>query len=148
MPKKADWLQIYPLATHQVLWMLAGHKPALDSDVVRISSVPIQTAHDAQMVFTACRYRPQVERTCRFDREGELGIKEIRVRTLQRTGRLSALVLPVALFVHHVVPTGVRYATHGSETRERWDFPSACPLCPSVQHRAAWISAATSTHAA
>jgi hypothetical protein len=104
MSQEVGRLQIRLLTRHQVLWVLAGHEPTVHSDVVPISGVPIQTAHDTQMVSAACRYRPPIERTHRFDWEERLETEEIRVRTSQWIRRLFALVLLVALFVHHVAP--------------------------------------------
>jgi hypothetical protein len=98
------WFKIRLLDTHQVLWVLVAHEKNTDpdDDLVLITNVPIETAHDAETVYTEWRYRPQVEHTYRFDQEEGLDVEDMRVRTLERMRRVFVLVLLAALFVYHI----------------------------------------------
>jgi hypothetical protein len=69
---------------------------------VLITSVPIESADDAETVYTEWRYRPQVEHTYRFDQEDSLDIENMRVRTVERMRRVFALTLIATLFVYHI----------------------------------------------
>jgi hypothetical protein len=96
------WLKIRLPPTQQVLWVLVAHDPDLDHDLVLITNAPIQTAHDAETVYTEWRYRPQIEHTYRFDQEDGLDVEDVRVQTLERMRRIFVLVLLAALFVYHI----------------------------------------------
>jgi hypothetical protein len=96
------WLMIRLPETHQVLWALVAHDPDYDRDLVLLTSIPVRTAADAQIVYTEWRYRPQIEHTYRFDQEDGLDVEDMRVQTLERMRRVFALVLMAALFVYHV----------------------------------------------
>jgi hypothetical protein len=97
------WFKIRLLKTQQVLWVLVAHEIGFDDDdLVLITNVPIETAHDAETVYTEWRYRPQVEHTYRFDQEGGLDVEDMRVRTMERMRRVFVLVLLAALFVYHI----------------------------------------------
>lgn len=97
------WLKIRLLDTHQVLWVLVAHEIGSDNDdLVLITNVPIETAHDAQTVYTEWRFRPYIEHTYRFDQEDGLDVEDIRVRTLERMRRVFVLTLLAALFVYHI----------------------------------------------
>ncbi len=97
------WLKIRLLTTHQVLWVLVAHRMGSDvDDLVLITNVPIQTAHDAETVYTEWRFRPQIEHTYRFDQEDGLDVEDMRVRTLERMRRVFVLTLLAALFVYHI----------------------------------------------
>ena len=52
------WLMIRLPETHQVLWALVAHDPDYDRDLVLLTSIPVRTAADAQIVYTEWRYRP------------------------------------------------------------------------------------------
>jgi len=97
------WLKIRLLTTHQVLWVLVAHRIGSDvDDLVLITNVPIQTAHDAETVYTEWRFRPHIEHTYRFDQEDGLDVEDMRVRTLERMRRVFVLTLLAALFVYHI----------------------------------------------
>jgi hypothetical protein len=98
------WFKIRLLDTHQVLWVLVAHEKNTDpnDDLVLITNVPIDTARDAETVYTEWRYRPQVEHTYRFDQEDGLDVEDMRVRTMERMRRVFVLVLLAALFVYHI----------------------------------------------
>jgi hypothetical protein len=98
------WLKIRLLDTHQVLWALVAHEKNTDpdDDLVLITNVPIETAHDAETVYTQWRHRPQIEHTYRFDQEDGLDVEDMRVRTMERMRRVFALTLLAALFVYHI----------------------------------------------
>jgi hypothetical protein len=97
------WFKIRLLKTQQVLWVLVAHEIGPDDDdLVLITNVPIETARDAETVYTEWRYRPQVEHTYRFDQEDGLDVEDMRVRTLERMRRVFVLVLLAALFVYHI----------------------------------------------
>jgi len=97
------WFKIRLIKTQQVLWVLVAHEIGFDNDdLVLITNVPIETAHDAETVYTEWRYRPQVEHTYRFDQEGGLDVEDMRVRTMERMRRVFVLVLLAALFVYHI----------------------------------------------
>jgi hypothetical protein len=98
------WLKIRLLDTHQVLWVLVAHEKNTDpdDDLVLITNVPIETAHDAEIVYTEWRHRPQVEHTYRFDQEDGLDVEDMRVRTMERMRRVFVLTLLAALFVYHI----------------------------------------------
>ena len=99
------WLKIRLPETQQVLWALVAHDPDFDRDLVLITNVPIDTARDAETVYTEWRYRSQIEHTYRFDQEDGLDIEDVRVQTLERMRRIFVLILLAALFVHHVAHT-------------------------------------------
>jgi hypothetical protein len=96
------WLKIRLPETQQVLWALVAHDPDFDRDLVLITNVPIETARDAEAVYTEWRYRPQIEHTYRFDQEDGLDIEDVRVQTLERMRRIFVLTLIAALFVYHI----------------------------------------------
>ena len=97
------WLKIRLLDTHQELWVLVAHRIGSDDDdLVLITNIPIETAHDAQTVYTQWRFRPQIEHTYRFDQEDGLDVEDMRVRTLERMRRVFVLTLLAALFVYHI----------------------------------------------
>lgn len=96
------WLKIRILDTHQVLWVLVAHRKGVKDDLVLITNVPIESANDAQTVYTEWRYRPQVEHTYRFNQEDGLDIEDMRVRTMERMRRVFVLTLLAALFVYHI----------------------------------------------
>jgi len=100
------WLMIRLPETKQVLWMLVAHCPKLfERDLVLLTNVPVHTAHDATMVYTEWRHRPQIEHTYRFDQEDGLHVEDVCVRTLERMRRIFALILLATLFVYHVAHT-------------------------------------------
>jgi hypothetical protein len=96
------WLYIRLPETQQELWVIVAHDPDRDHDLVLITNVPVRNAHDAQIVYTQWRYRPQIEHTYRFDQEDGLDIEDVRVQTLERMRRIFVLVLLAALFVYHI----------------------------------------------
>jgi hypothetical protein len=96
------WLKIRLPRTKQVLWLLVAHDPDFDRDLALITNVPIDTAKDAETVYTQWRYRPEIEHTYRFDQEDGLDVEDVRVQTLERMRRMFALVLMAALFVYHI----------------------------------------------
>jgi hypothetical protein len=96
------WFKIRLRDTQQVLWVLVAHQMGSDDDLVLITNVPIESAHDAETVYTQWRYRPQVEHTYRFDQEDGLDVEDMRVRTLERMRRVFVLTLLAALFVYHI----------------------------------------------
>jgi len=104
------WLKIRLLETHQVLWVLVAHEKGKKDDLVLITNVPIESAHDAETVYTEWRYRPQVEHTYRFDQEDGLDIEDMRVRTMERMRRVFVLTLLAALFVYHIGHLWPRHA--------------------------------------
>ena len=105
------WFKIRLLDTHQELWVLVAHRMrSQDDDLVLITNVPIETAHDAQTVYRQWRFRPQIEHTYRFDQEDGLDIEDIRVRTLERMRRVFVLTLLAALFVYHIAHAWPRSA--------------------------------------
>ncbi len=149
--KTLGWLQIRLPGTHQVLWALVVHDSNLDSDVVLITNIPIQTAHDAQTVFTEWRSRPQIEHTYRFDQEDGLDVEDMRVRTLERMRRVFVLVLLAALFVHHVAHTWPQHAVLwirrlGGKLGLSADLDGPYVLLAGI--RAVWITVATLNYAA
>jgi hypothetical protein len=103
-PMTLGWLKIRLLDTHQVLWVLVAHEKNTDpdDDLVLITNVPIENAHDAEIVYTEWRHRPQVEHTYRFDQEDGLDVEDMRVRTMERMRRVFVLTLLAALFVYHI----------------------------------------------
>ena len=149
--KTLGWLQIRLPTTQQVLWALVVHDPNLDSDVVLITNIPIETAHDAQTVLTEWRSRPQIEHTYRFDQEDGLDVEDMRVRTLERMRRLFVLVLLAALFVYHVAHTWPRHAVLwirrlGGKLGLSSDLDGPYVLLAGI--RAVWITVATLSYAA
>ena len=96
------WLKIRLPRTKQVLWLLVAHDPDFDRDLALITNVPIDTAEDAETVYTQWRYRPEIEHTYRFDQEDGVDVEDVRVQTLERMRRMFALVLMAALFVYHI----------------------------------------------
>jgi len=149
--KTLGWLKIRLPTTQQVLWALVVHDPNLDSDVVLITNVPIETAHDAQMVLTEWRYRPQIEHTYRFDQEDGLDVEDMRVRTVERMRRVFVLVLLAALFVYHLAHTWPQHAVLwirrlGGKLGLSSDRDGPYVLLAGI--RAVWISAATFAFAA
>jgi hypothetical protein len=93
MEMALGWLKIRLPETQQLLWTLVAHDPDLNHDLVLITNVPIQTAHDAETVYTEWRYRPQIEHTYRFDQEDGLDVEDVRVQTWERMRRIFVLVL-------------------------------------------------------
>ena len=149
--KTLGWLKIRLPITKQVLWALVVHDPNLDSDVVLITNIPIETAYDAQMVLTQWRYRPQIEHTYRFDQEDGLNVEDMRVRTLERMRRIFILVLLAALFVYHVAHTWPQHAVLwirrlGGKLGLAQDRDGPYVLLAGI--RAVWITAATLAFAA
>jgi hypothetical protein len=105
------WLKIRLRDTHQVLWVVVAHRMGSnDDDLVLITNVPINTAHDAQTVYMQWRFRPQIEHTYRFDQEDGLDVEDMRVRTLERMRRVFVLTLLAALFVYHIAHVWPRSA--------------------------------------
>jgi hypothetical protein len=105
------WLKIRLLDTHQVLGVLVAHRMGTDvDDLVLITNLPIQTTHDAEMVYTQWRFRPHIEHTYRFDQEDGLDVEDMRVRTLERMRRVFVLTLLAALFVYHIAHVWPRRA--------------------------------------
>ena len=96
------WLQVRLPGQDWPLWVLVAHDPDLDRDLVLLTNVLIQTAANAQTVYTDWRYRPQIEHTYRFDQEDGLDVEDMRVRKLERMRRLFLLVLLAAMFVYHL----------------------------------------------
>lgn len=97
------WLKIRLLDTQQVLWVVVAHEISSHcDDLVLLTNVPVETAHDAETVYTEWRYRPHIEHTYRFDQEDGLDVEDMRVRTLERMRRVFVLVLLSALFVYHI----------------------------------------------
>jgi hypothetical protein len=148
--KTLGWLHIRLPPTHQLLWALVVHDPNLQSDVVLITNIPIETAQDAQTVFTEWRSRPQIEHTYRFDQEDGLDVEDMRVHTLERMRRVFALVLLAALFVHHVAHTWPRHALlwirHlGGKLGLSSDLDGPYVLLAGI--RAVWTTAATLNYA-
>jgi hypothetical protein len=118
----------------------------LDSDLVLITNIPIETAHDAQMVLTQWRYRPQIEHTYRFDQEDGLDVEDMRVRTLERMRRIFVLVLLAALFVYHVAHAWPQHAVLwirrlGGKLGFAQDRDGPYVLLAGI--RAVWITVAT-----
>lgn len=149
--KALGWLQIRLPTTQQVLWALVVHDPNLDSDLVLITNIPIETAHDAQTVLSEWRSRPQIEHTYRFDQEDGLDVEDMRVRTLERMRRLFVLVLLAALFVYHVAHTWPRQAVLwirylGGKLGLSADLDGPYVLLAGI--RAVWITIATLSYAA
>jgi len=105
------WLKIRLPDTQQVLWALVAHDPGYDRQVVLLTNIPIQTAQDAQTVYTEWRHRPQIEHTYRFGQEDGLDIEDVRVQTLERMRRIFVLVLIAALFVYYINHSWPRAAT-------------------------------------
>jgi hypothetical protein len=103
------WLKIRLPETQQVLWALVAHDLDIDRDLVLITNVPIDTARDAEAVYTEWRYRPQIEHTYRFDQEDGLDIEDVRVQTLERMRRIFVLTLIAALLVYHIAHTWPRH---------------------------------------
>ena len=96
------WLKIRLLDTHQVLWVIVAHEKGADHDLVLITNIPVESADDAETVYTEWRYRPQVEHTYRFDQEAGLDIEDMRVQTMERMRRVFVLTLLATLFVYHI----------------------------------------------
>jgi hypothetical protein len=149
--KNLGWLQLRLPDTHQRLWALVVHDPNFGSDLVLITNIPIQTAQDAQTVFSQWRSRPQIEHTYRFDQEDGLDVEDMRVRTLERMRRVFVLVLLAALFVHHVAHTWPRHAVLwirrlGGKLGLCSDRDGPYLLLAGI--RAVWTTAATLIYAA
>ena len=96
------WLKIRIPGRQQVLWAVVAYESKLDRTLVLITNIPIHTAHDAQVVYTEWRYRPQIEHTYRFDQEDGLDVEDVRVQTLERMRRVFVLIMVAALFVYHI----------------------------------------------
>jgi hypothetical protein len=96
------WFTIRLLDTHQVLWVLVAHEKGTNRDLVLITNVPIDSADDAETVYTEWRHRPRIEHTYRFDQEDGLDVEDMRVRTMERMRRVFVLVLLATLFVYHI----------------------------------------------
>jgi hypothetical protein len=95
------WLKIR-IPGKQVLWAVVAYESKLDRTLVLITNIPIHTAHDAQVVYTEWRYRPQIEHTYRFDQEDGLDVEDVRVQTMERMRRVFVLIMIAALFVYHI----------------------------------------------
>ena len=105
------WFKIRLLDTHQELWVLVAHRMGSeDDDLVLMTNIPLETAHDAETVYTQWRFRPQIEHTYRFDQEDGLDVEDMRVRTLERMRRVFVLTLLAALFVYHIAHVWPRSA--------------------------------------
>jgi hypothetical protein len=148
--KALGWLHIRLPTTRQELWVPVVHDPNLDDDVVLITNIPIETDHDAQLVFGEWRSRPQIEHTYRFDQEEGLDVEDMRVRTVERMRRVFVLVLLAALFVYHVAHTWPQHAVLwirclGGKLGHASD--SAGPYILLAGISAVWITAATLTYA-
>jgi hypothetical protein len=96
------WLKIRIPGKQQVLWAVVAYESKLDRTLVLITNIPIHTAHDAQVVYTEWRHRPQIEHTYRFDQEDGLDVEDVRVQTLERMRRVFTLIMIAALFVYHI----------------------------------------------
>jgi hypothetical protein len=96
------WLKIRIPGKQQVLWAVVAYESKLDRTLVLITDIPIHTAHDAQVVYTEWRYRPQIEHTYRFDQEDGLDVEDVRVQTMERMRRIFVLIVIAALFVYHI----------------------------------------------
>jgi hypothetical protein len=96
------WLHIRLPKSQQELWVIVAHDAHRNHDLVLITNVPVDTAHDAQALYTQWRHRPQIEHTYRFDQEDGLDIEDVRVQTLERMRRVFVLVLLATLFVYHI----------------------------------------------
>jgi hypothetical protein len=96
------WLKIRIPGKQQVLWAVVAYESKLDRTLVLITNIPIHTAHDAQVVYTEWRYRPQIEHTYRFDQEDGLDVEDVRVQTMERMRRVFVLIMIAALFVYHI----------------------------------------------
>jgi hypothetical protein len=148
--KALGWLHIRLPTTHQELWALVIHDPNLDDDVVLITNIPIETNHDAQLVFSEWRSRPQIEHIYRFDQEEGLDLEDMRVRTMERMRRVFVLVLLAALFVYHVAHTWPRHAVLwirrlGGKLGHLSDLDGPYVLLAGIS--AVWTTAATLTYA-
>jgi hypothetical protein len=71
--------------------------------LVLLTNVALHTEAQAKAVYTDCRLRGRIEHGYRFDQEQGLDVEDLRVRTLERTRRLFALVLLAAQFVFHLM---------------------------------------------
>jgi hypothetical protein len=96
------WLKIRIPGEQQALWALVAYEAEIDRTLVLITNIPINTAHDAEAVYTEWRHRPQIEHTYRFDQEDGLDIEDVRVQTLERMRRIFVLIMIAALFVYHI----------------------------------------------
>jgi hypothetical protein len=96
------WLKVRIPGKQQILWALVAYESKLDRTLVLITNIPIHTAHDAEVVYTEWRYRPQIEHTYRFDQEDGLDVEDVRVQTMERMRRVFILIMIAALFVYHI----------------------------------------------
>ena len=96
------WLKIRIPGKQQMLWAVVAYESKLDRTLVLVTNIPIHTTHDAQVVYTEWRYRPQIEHTYRFDQEDGLDVEDVRVQTIERMRRVFVLIMIAALFVYHV----------------------------------------------
>ncbi len=99
---RLGWLKIRIPGKQQVLYAVVAHESKLDRTLVLITNIPIHTAHDAEVVYTEWRYRPQIEHTYRFDQEDGLDVEDVRVQTMERMRRVFVLIMIAALFVYHI----------------------------------------------
>lgn len=97
---RLGWLKLRLPGEEKALWVLVAHDPDLGRQIALITNIPIETAQDAETVYTQWRYRPQIEHTYRFDQERGLDVEDMQVRTLERMRRVFILVLLAALFVY------------------------------------------------
>ncbi len=107
---RLGWLKVRLPAEEQALWVLVAYDPALRRQIALITNIPIESAQDAEQVYTDWRLRPQIEPTYRFDQEQGLDVEDMRVRTLERMRRVFVLVLLATLFVYWIEQTWPRQA--------------------------------------
>jgi len=107
---RLGWLKLRLPGQAQALWVLVAYDPDLGRQIALITNIAIETARDAEMVYTQWRYRPQIEHTYRFDQEQGLDVEDMRVRTLERMRRVFVLVLLATLFVYFLDHTWPRQA--------------------------------------
>lgn len=94
------WLQVrLPERPGQILWVLVADDPDMDRQLVLITNVALVSVAIVQHVYNDWRLRTRIEHGYRFTQEQGLDVEDMRVRTLDRMRRLSALVLLAAQIV-------------------------------------------------
>jgi hypothetical protein len=106
------WLTLYLPDEPDPLWLLAIHDPDLDRDIGLLTNRPIRAATEAEAVFVAWRYRPDIEHTYRLDQEAGLDVEDLRVHTLEHMRRVFLMVLAAAAFLYHLDQTWQPEALH------------------------------------